>query len=73
MALCRFSVPLSRTGLPEPFLDPFVRERCHGKARVGNAEAAFFVGQHDRSSLDGVALSLGAGERPRSFQAVLQD
>jgi hypothetical protein len=38
-----------------------------------DAQATFFVGQHGRCGLDGVAFGLGTSERSRPLKTVLQD
>ena len=58
---------------PKPFFDALVREGCHGKARVGDAKAAFFLTHHGRRRVDGLTFGLGGSERPCFLNAVLQD
>jgi len=50
---------------PKPFFNSLVRKGRHGKARMRDAKPSFFVGKHGCSCVDGVALQLRAGERPR--------
>jgi hypothetical protein len=59
--------------LPQRFLNALVRQRCHGKASMRDAEPRDLLGKHDTCGFHCLSLGSGLDRAPCPFKAISQD